>query len=244
MPKRKDITGNIYGEFKVIEMLYNYNNTHRTYCRCIGINDEEYKEYIIRSDALLSGATQFTKGACTTGKRHDLTGKRFGMLTVLNPMETTTSGGHMIWECVCDCGNYIRTNQSNLEEGHSLSCGCRRSSKWEIFISEYLRSLNINFEFQKRFQDCRNLQGSDMLPFDFYIENINTIIEYDGLHHFKPIKYWGGEEKFKITKRNDEIKDKYCKEKGINLIRIPYTCSKEEIVQIINDILRPATITA
>ena len=105
MPKRKNLIGNIYGELKVIEMLYNYNNTHRTYCKCIGINDIEYKEYIIRQDALQSGATCSTKGACTGGKRHDLTGRRFGMLIALQPIGKTDSGGHIVWDCLCDCGN-------------------------------------------------------------------------------------------------------------------------------------------
>lgn len=244
MPKRKNLIGNIYGELKVIEMLYNYNNTHRTYCKCIGINDIKYKEYIIRQDALQSGATHSTKGACAGGKRHDLTGRRFGMLIALQSTGKTDSSGHTIWDCLCDCGNHAYPNQSNLEKGHSLSCGCRHSSKWETFISEYLTSFDINFEFQKRFQDCRNKKGSDMLPFDFYIEHLNVIIEYDGLHHFEPIKGWGGEEKFKITKQNDEIKNTYCKTKGIKLIRIPYTYKREEIVQTINNIMHPATTTA
>lgn len=221
MPKRKDLVGNIYGELKVIEMLYNYNNKNRTYCKCIGINDKEYKEYIIRQDALQSGATHSTKGACTGGKRHDLTGKRFGMLTVIKPV-SVDNNGHVIWKCLCDCGQYTYPNQSNLEGWHSLSCGCRHSSKWELFIAKHLTSLNIKFEFQKRFNDCKNEKGSDTLPFDFYPYENNIIIEYDGLHHFEPIKGWGGEEKFKITQKNDEIKNTYCKNKNITLIRIPY----------------------
>ena len=47
MPKRKNLVGNVYGELQVIEMLYKYNGTNRTYCKCIGINDKEHKEYII-----------------------------------------------------------------------------------------------------------------------------------------------------------------------------------------------------
>lgn len=244
MPKRKNLIGNIYGELKVIEMLYNYNDTQRTYCKCIGIYDKEYKEYIIRQDALQSGATISTKGACKSGKKHDLTGQRFGMLVALEAIGTSTSGGHVLWDCLCDCGNHTCSNQSNLVKGHSLSCGCRKSSKWEIFISEYLSSLNVDYEFQKRFDDCRNMQGSDMLPFDFYIPKYNLIIEYDGEHHFRPVKYWGGEEKFQITQQNDQIKNKYCNKKGIALIRIPYTYTKEEIIQTINNIMHPATITA
>ena len=155
MPKRKDLVGNIYGELKVIEMLYNYNNKNRTYCKCIGINDKEYKEYIIRQDALQSGATHSTKGACTGGKRHDLTGKRFGMLTVIKPV-SVDNNGHVIWKCLCDYGQYTYPNQSNLEGWHSLSCGCRHSSKWELFIAKHLTCLNIKKKKNKRFNDCKN----------------------------------------------------------------------------------------
>lgn len=243
MPKRKNLVGNIYGELKVIEMLYNYKNKKRTYCKCIGINDMEYREYIVRQDSLQSGATKSTNGACTAGKKHDLTGKRFGLLVALEPLYTDKHG-HVIWNCLCDCGNYTSVSQPSLEHDHTLSCGCRHSSKWEMFISEYLKSLNIDFKFQKRFTDCKNDKGSDMLPFDFYIPSKNIIIEYDGLHHFESIKGWGGKEKFKITQRNDEIKNTYCKDNNITLIRIPYTYAKEEIIQTINNILSPATITA
>ena len=31
MPSRLDLTGNVYDELTVVEMLYNYNNKHRTY---------------------------------------------------------------------------------------------------------------------------------------------------------------------------------------------------------------------
>ena len=52
MPKRKNLVGNVYGELQVIEMLYKYNGTNRTYCKCIGINDKEHKEYIIRQKVI------------------------------------------------------------------------------------------------------------------------------------------------------------------------------------------------
>lgn len=83
-----------------------------------------------------------------------------------------------------------------------------------------------------------------MLPFDFYIPEQNILIEYDGQHHFEPIKGWGGEEKFKLTQENDQIKNKYCEEKNIKLLRIPYTDSKEDIINKINYFMSPVTITA
>ena len=80
--------------------------------------------------------------------------------------------------------------------------------------------------------------------FDFYLEDYNTIIEYDGKQHFEPIKIWGGQEKFNKQRENDSIKDEYCYKNNIALIRIPYKKRKEEIIQIINNIIRPVTIIA
>ena len=83
-----------------------------------------------------------------------------------------------------------------------------------------------------------------MLPFDFYLPEYNICIEYDGEHHFRPIEMWGGYEKFIINQENDEIKNEYCKNHNITLLRLPYTCSKEDIKNEILNILSPVTITA
>ena len=50
------------------------------------------------------------------------------------------------------------------------------------------------------------------------------MIEYDGEQHFKySNKGWNTKEHFEKVKKRDELKNEYCKEKGIPLIRIPYT---------------------
>lgn len=79
MAKAKNLTGNTYGDFTVVEMLYQYKikpsiKKARTYCRCIGVDN---KEYIIRADALTSGATKFIKGAMRAGKPIDITNQKF-----------------------------------------------------------------------------------------------------------------------------------------------------------------------
>lgn len=56
------------------------------------------------------------------GRFIDLTGKKFGRLTVIK--RTENQGKIVMWECVCDCGN-IRTVQGcGLKSGNSKSCGC------------------------------------------------------------------------------------------------------------------------
>jgi very-short-patch-repair endonuclease len=60
------------------------------------------------------------------------------------------------------------------------------------------------------------------LKFDFYIESLNLCIEYDGIQHFEAIEHFGGEEALLKTKERDEIKNNYCFNNNINLLRIPY----------------------
>lgn len=244
MSRRLDLTGNIYGELTVIEMLYGYrycNGKPRTYCKCCS---QDGDEVIVRADALQSGATKSMKGAGKTGKKADLTGMRFGLLTVVESTDKRASNGSVVWKCICDCGNYAEVPINHLTRGHTISCGCRHQSKWEMFIYDYLNSLNIVFSPQKRFNDCRNKKQTDTLPFDFYLPDYNVCIEYDGEHHFHPIDGWGGHDKFIITQENDDIKNKYCEAKNITLLRLPYTYSKQNIENEILKILSPVTITA
>lgn len=57
----------------------------------------------------------------------DLTGQKFGRLTVIERAEDriSKSGKHRImWCCKCSCGNEIITSSGNLREGRTQSCGC------------------------------------------------------------------------------------------------------------------------
>jgi very-short-patch-repair endonuclease len=70
-----------------------------------------------------------------------------------------------------------------------------------------------------KFNDCRNILP---LPFDFYLKNLNLLIEYDGRQHFEAVDLFGGEEGLKKRKINDNIKNEYCKKNRISLLRISY----------------------
>lgn len=63
------------------------------------------------------------------GRRtEDLSGKRFGSLTVLW-LGGRYQGGNLYWRCECDCGNYTNTMGINLKNGKSVSCGRCEASK-------------------------------------------------------------------------------------------------------------------
>lgn len=57
----------------------------------------------------------------------DLTGQRFGMLTVIE--KSNRSGKRVYWRCRCDCGNTVEVLGLSLRRGATKSCGCLHSSE-------------------------------------------------------------------------------------------------------------------
>ena len=110
---------------------------------------------------------------------------------------------------------------------HLSGCGCPicNESKGEKQIRFFLESKNINFIAQMKFDDCKYKSN---LFFDFFICDKNLCIEFDGEQHFIPVIYFGGDKIFKKVKKRDEIKNEYCKNNNIRLIRIRYDENIEE----------------
>lgn len=112
---------------------------------------------------------------------------------------------------------------------------CIPKSKGEDKIKQWLNQHNIYFEFQKKFQDCKDKQP---LSFDFYLPDYNLCIEFQGAQHYVPtmqitrtkskIK---GLELFNLQRAHDKIKKDYCKKHNINFLEISY---KENLEQCLN----------
>jgi len=118
-------------------------------------------------------------------------------------------------EIICpEHGSFWKT-----PNGHKMGfmCPSCNNSRGEEKIREFLESNNIIYKMENRFKDLNKL------PFDFYLEELNIAVEFDGEQHFKAIKFFGGEEGLKKTQERDKIKNDYCKNNNIELIRIPYT---------------------
>jgi len=125
-------------------------------------------------------------------------------------------------------GVFIQTPASHLA---GKGCPFCLDSQGELKISDLLNSMNIKYEREKKFTDCKNIR---LLPFDFYIPSMNACIEYDGKQHFNPVDYYGGITAYEDLKKKDAIKNRYCLNNEIKLIRIPYTKkSREDIEDIL-----------
>lgn len=109
-------------------------------------------------------------------------------------------------------------------------------SAGELRIKDYLERKNIEYVFQKRYADCRD---KNPLPFDFYLPEYNLIIEFDGYQHYYEVKKFG---KLEVVQKHDAIKNKYCGDNGINIIRIPYWELEDNVVEwtLDNEITRVA----
>lgn len=57
--------------------------------------------------------------------KDDLTGMKFGRLTVIERAENKNA----CWRCKCDCGNEVVVNGDNLRSQHTLSCGCLQKER-------------------------------------------------------------------------------------------------------------------
>lgn len=121
-----------------------------------------------------------------------------------------------LYRCL-ECGNEWLAFPTNILAGYG--CPECTASSGEQRIKQWLFDFGFKYEFQKRFKDCKDKK---QLPFDFYLPDYNCCIEYDGRQHFQAVEYWGGEEAFQLTQFHDKIKNDYCKENNIYLIRIKY----------------------
>jgi very-short-patch-repair endonuclease len=108
---------------------------------------------------------------------------------------------------------------------HEKGSGCPKcaSTKGEREIMKHLDNLGVSYEIEKKFEDCKSIR---QLRFDFYIEKHNLLIEFDGEQHFKPVRFGGlsiedAERDFLKVKKYDKIKNKFAKDCGFKLIRIP-----------------------
>ena len=131
----------------------------------------------------------------------------------------------------------IHGDFEQVSSSHLSGAGCPHcmESKGERKISKFLDQKNIEYVRQKKFDDCIGLRYK--LPFDFYLPKYRVAIEFDGKQHFEPIEHFGGLESYNRLKTNDKIKNDYCEDNFIELIRIRYD-QIDRIYDILNECLK------
>lgn len=89
------------------------------------------------------------------GSKQDLTGKRFGRLTAIKPVDISKNGT-LVWECKCDCGNHVSVITSSLNYGNTKSCG-----KCQPPVIEKIKQFKdtVTFDDIDKVKPCRSTTG-------------------------------------------------------------------------------------
>lgn len=123
----------------------------------------------------------------------------------------------------CNHEWYIDLYDFFNEDRECPKCSRKGLSKGEQRVDEFLKRNELDYKPWYRIEECKNKKP---LPFDFAVfngdESLNCLIEYDGQQHFYAIDFFGGEKALKENQKRDKIKNDYCKDNNIPLIRIPY----------------------
>lgn len=176
----------------------------------------------------LASWSQFKRGQrcpyCSGNKKYELYEvKAYIEKNNYKLISTLYKGAHAKLEMICPNGHEYSCSFHNFLSGKRCS-QCVKISKGEEEIKRILIQLGIPFEYQYIFEDCKRIFH---LPFDFYLNELNIVIEYDGEQHFYPIDFagkgeeWAEKEFLKVQER-DAIKNQFCIDNHIELIRIPY----------------------
>ena len=83
-------------------------------------------------------------------------------------------------------------------------------------IERFLINNNFEYEKQKHFPELGKFS------YDFYLPELNILIEYQGQQHYEPVKHFGGQIKFEFQQYSDKLKRDYAKQNGYKLLEIPY----------------------
>ena len=145
---------------------------------------------------------------------YDLTN---GMWRVAGPRHIKNLAHNPRYEC--------KTSEEALKKYYAKIATKKFSNyKDENNIMNMLFKNNFIWTKQYHFQDCKDKSS---LPFDVAVFNedfdLNYLIEFDGMQHFKYNSAgWNDKENFEKQHQHDLIKNKYCFDNNIPLIRIPY----------------------
>lgn len=145
----------------------------------------------------------------------DLTGLKFGRLTVVKKSAIKGNGGQVKWECDCDCGNKHTVTGESLRHKKSRSCGClsleRKGNQYGVYKDRERALLKVQYSHLKR----RNIKmGFDnVIDFDIFSKLSKESCYYCGLEYSKEI-----EDRLNESKKQKRLSDHILKCNGIDRV--------------------------
>lgn len=149
-----DLSGRRFGKLVAIKQTEERKNKYVVWeCRCDCGNT-----VFLRSNSLLQGQTK-SCGCMRSASRQkiiDLTGTRFGRLTVIRDSGERRNF-QIVWECICDCGEVTKVVGYSLIRGYTKSCGCLRRETTARVNEKDLRGCRFgNLVALRKLEDRQN----------------------------------------------------------------------------------------
>lgn len=176
----KDLTGCVFGKLTAIRPVGSNKCGQKLWeclCECGGST-------VAASSSLLCGKTRSC--GCLSHRVNDLTGKRFGQLTVIcqTKKKTNSVNRSSYWLCRCDCGREIAVYANALISGNTKTCGNCSWGSYE-FLPEYVMGHFVNGKtFLIDYADYKKVSGYRWWvdkSSGYFVTSIDGRITY--LHH-------------------------------------------------------------
>lgn len=145
---------------------------------------------------------------------------------------------HKKIELICPFNHIFERSLNHIIRGQANCPECQNGSTY--FTENICRKL-MEYLFEKKFEKVRNLKwlmNNDgyYLELDGYNAELNLAYEYNGIQHYKYLKYWHKTmESFDKIKQHDILKKELCIKNNIKLIVIPYTIQSNDIFHYIKN---------
>lgn len=148
--------------------------------------------------------------------------KYWSTKNIKTPREVASYSNLKYWFDCEVCSNEFQTMICNVTIADTWCPSCKNKTEMKLFDWLQLKYplYTISKPGMQRFSWCKNIKTNKYLPFDFYIEEISTIIELDGPQHFKQISNWTPPEE---TSQRDRLKEYLSIKNGISVIRLLQT---------------------
>lgn len=150
------------------------------------------------------------------GKLIDLTGQRFGQLTVLCRFGETHKKQNARWLCKCSCGKKIVVQSNNLRNGATKSCGCLRVQRAIENITNYNSELNAQERDKRLYRIWNHMKQRCQNPktdvFSYYGgRGIGICAEWNDFYAFQA---WAVESGYRedLTIERIDVNGDYCPE--------------------------------
>jgi len=150
----------------------------------------------------------------------DFLQKLYSQRNDIIPLENYKPRGEkMKFRCL-KCNKVFETTANGVLNG-KIGCSNCNASHGERNIQFILDKYNIKYIKNMKYKDLLGIKGK-CLSYDFYLYDYNKLIEYQGKQHEKPVKHFGGNDKYEIQLEHDNRKREYAKNHNIDLLEIWY----------------------